>query len=271
VSSDGSRVAFLGRDRRPKILDADSGTVGLVLAVAAGRILDLAFSPDGRVLVAAAHDGTVQRWSADDGSALGTLGEPSADAISSIAFSPDGGGLLVAGNAPTRIWDSMTGRVVRELPNAATMFAAYSSDGRHLITAGGGGEDSPKILNAATGDVTTSIESSGVVFDSIAMSPDGSLVAGVDEYGRITIWDAATGGTLRLIKGPTEASLPEFARYAYGLDFSPDGKRLLATGPGYALIWNIELDQRSPAEVDALVAAKSPWRLVDGRLILRQP
>ena len=271
VSSDGARVALLGRDRRPRILDADSGRVDLVLAVEAGRILDLAFSPDGRVLVAAAHNGTVLRWSADDGGALGTLGEPSADAITSIAFSPDGSGLLVAGNAPSRIWNSMTARVVRELPAASTTVAAYSSDGRHLITAGDGGENSPKIWNAATGDVTTSLESSGAVFDSIAMSPDGSLVAGVDEYGRITIWDAATGATLRSIKGPTEASLPEFARYAHGVNFSPDGKRLLATGPGYALIWTIELDQRSPAEVDALVAAKSPWRLVDGRLIRRQP
>ena len=73
-----------------------------MLAVEAGRILDLAFGPDGRVLVAAGHNGTIQRWSADDGGALGKLVGPSADAIMSVAFSPDGGGLLVAGNAPTR-------------------------------------------------------------------------------------------------------------------------------------------------------------------------
>ena len=159
---------------------------------------------------------------------------------------------------------------MRELPIVDARSAAYSSDGRHVITSGTGGENSPRIWNAATGDVMTSLEISGVLL-SIAMSPDGSLVAGAGEHGQITIWDAATGAILRSIEGPTEASLPEFARPTYGLDFSPDGKRLLATGPGYALIWNIELDQRSPAEVDALVAAKSPWRLVDGRLIRREP
>jgi hypothetical protein len=55
------------------------------------------------------------------------------------------------------------------------------------------------------------------------------------------------------------------------IDFSPDGKHLVATGMGYALMWNIELDTRTPEQVSALVAAKSPWVLVDGKLELRKP
>ena len=55
------------------------------------------------------------------------------------------------------------------------------------------------------------------------------------------------------------------------LAFSSDGRRLLATGDGYALLWNLEVDTRTPDEVDAVVAAKSPWKLVDGRLVRREP
>ena len=76
---------------------------------------------------------------------------------------------------------------------------------------------------------------------------------------------------LRSIAGPTEASIASYDQPTCGVECSPDGVRLLATGPGYALLGNIEFDRRSPAEVDALVAAKSPWRLVDGRLSPPKP
>jgi hypothetical protein len=48
--------------------------------------------------------------------------------------------------------------------------------------------------------------------------------------------------------------------------FSPDGKQLMTIGRSCVLVWNIELDERSPDEVARVVAAKSPWQLVDGRL-----
>jgi WD40 repeat protein len=106
---------------------------------------------------------------------------------------------------------------------------------------------------------------------SVTFSPDGSLVAGAHDDGSIQLWDAATGALLRSIRGPAESSLAQHDQQHHGIDFSPDGKQLLATGPGYALIWNVEVDPRSPADVDAVVAAKSPWRLVDGRLVPRAP
>jgi hypothetical protein len=56
-------------------------------------------------------------------------------------------------------------------------------------------------------------------------------------------------------------------RPAFTLSFSPDDRTLMVTGHGFVLLWNIELDGRTPDEAAAVAAAKSPWRLVDGRLV----
>jgi WD40 repeat protein len=102
---------------------------------------------------------------------------------------------------------------------------------------------------------------------AVALSPDGRLAASVDVYGVVRISDASTGMLLRQLAGPTQVATAGGYATPHTLAFSPDGDHLLATSRGYALIWNLELDRRSPEEVARVVAAKSPWRLVDGRLV----
>jgi WD40 repeat protein len=184
-----------------------------------------------------------------------------------LQFSPDGRQLLTSGS---RIWNSSTGALWKDLADSLTSEASYSLDGRRAVTSGEGGDRPPRVWDVETGNPIATLEQQGL-FLSVTFSPDAVLVAGSDEYGNITIWTAATGTVLRSIQGPTAAPIMRLDKAVYGVEFSPDGKRLLATGPGYALLWNVELDHRSPAEVDAVVAEKSPWRLVDGRLTPRAP
>jgi hypothetical protein len=49
--------------------------------------------------------------------------------------------------------------------------------------------------------------------------------------------------------------------------FSPDDRRLLVANGSSVLTWNIEIESRSPDEIANVVAAKSPWRLVNGQLV----
>jgi WD40 repeat protein len=77
--------------------------------------------------------------------------------------------------------------------------------------------------------------------------------------GTARLWDARTGELLRIIDGPSTTAL-----------FRPGTDELLTTGRhGYAVAWSTALDARSPAEIAAYVASRSPWELVEGRLQLR--
>jgi len=59
-------------------------------------------------------------------------------------------------------------------------------------------------------------------------------------------------------RGVTCRTLVRVSGQGRSIEFSPNGKHLLATGPGYTLIWNIEFDRCSPAEVEAVTSQRSP-------------
>ena len=70
----------------------------------------MAFSPDGRRLASASHDGTVKVWDATTGQETLTLHGHTGQ-VSSVAFSPDGRRLASAGNDRTvKVWDAATGQ-----------------------------------------------------------------------------------------------------------------------------------------------------------------
>jgi len=268
VSKDGTRIAFLGRDGNVRISDVETGDAKLVIDTRDKLTRDLAFSPDSHQLATVSEAGTLRLWSLDDGRPASIVFRGSDKGkMQSVAFKPDGG-QIVTGSLPgqVHIWDSSTGQLLWEVPAGGTHAAAYSPDGRRIVI-GGGFRRATSVWDSASRTQLSQLEIGSIVFTA-GFSPDSMLVAATHESGRITIADAATGIELRSIDGPANSGSGFVATVLAprAVEFSPDGKRLLATGNGYALIWNVELDQRPPAEVDALVAAKSPWRLVDGRL-----
>ncbi len=55
----------------------------------------------------------------------------------------------------------------------------------------------------------------------------------------------------------------------WAVAFSPDGIRVVTgSADKTALVWDVHLETRSPAEIAALVQCKVPWRLVAARLLL---
>jgi tRNA A-37 threonylcarbamoyl transferase component Bud32 len=106
----------------------------------------IAFSPDGRAVLAGGSDGTARLRDAATGQTLGEpLGKPlrdsdgESDGVLAVAFSPDGRAVLTGGSDGTaRLWDSATGKPLgeplRHGANAQTV--AFSRDGRVVLTAG---------------------------------------------------------------------------------------------------------------------------------------
>jgi len=101
VSADGSQVAIVTEDRKMYLHSLTDGTTreldGL-FAIAP----ELAFSPAGDYLAAAARNGSVYVWSTSTGLLTGVL-HVHADLVNSVAFMPDGKKLVTASDDGTAV------------------------------------------------------------------------------------------------------------------------------------------------------------------------
>ncbi len=110
--------------------------VAIVIHGNESDIHDVAFSPDGRLLVSGGSDYIAVIWEVSSRKALQKLSL--GDGIYSLAFSPDGKILATAGRDRTVIlWEVESGKRLHSLPHADELMAvAFSPDGRLLATGG---------------------------------------------------------------------------------------------------------------------------------------
>lgn len=93
----------------------------------------LAFSPDSKMIVSGAADGSIKVWEATTGKVLKTFAE--AEGISSVIFSP-GGNILAATSKEVILWELATGRELGRITAGSEGGArAFSPDGSLLAVA----------------------------------------------------------------------------------------------------------------------------------------
>ena len=187
-------------------LEAHPLLEGLVYGTDSG-LEAAAFTPDGRLLATPTSDGSgTLLWDTATRRQLGALRQGE-DIVLDAAISPDGRSLVAAvvafgPNGPPsshlQVWD-LQRRVLAhyiESPAGILTSAAYSADGRTVVTQGGVYIDRPPQLTAVVWD-TASWQPMGVPWvlspeylddDVIAVSGDGKVLAVPDGDGA-TIWD----------------------------------------------------------------------------------
>lgn len=211
---------FAGLD----VTEIDPGHVHPLFTLFSGGTSSIrasAFSPDGRWLATGSEDNGVRLWDAETGKAHGGALEHDASVVG-VAFVH--GEPLFASLTSTgwlRFWrtedaaplapPTRANEVASALAFSPTgpRFAVVSID--RLQVYSDRGQDRPSWEN--TGQ--------GILFMSVAFSPDGRRIVTSGEEDKVRVWDAETGAELRMIPigGPVASVV-----------FSPDGKRLVTVG-----------------------------------------
>jgi TPR repeat protein len=197
----------------------------------------LAYSPDGKRIVAAFEDFSLQIRDATTGSLL-IEDRAGKGYFTSVEFSPDGRRILTGSLDNTaRIYDAGTLRQLTIFPHKdAVRHAAFSPDGSRIVTACHDGV--AYIWDAHTGAKLQTLAGHHAYVWGAAFSPDGSRVVTGGRDLSVRIWDARTGIELAVLIG--HQGRIEWVGY------SPDGNYILSRSSldNTARIW----DARVPAD-----------------------
>jgi WD40 repeat protein/serine/threonine protein kinase len=230
-SPDGGRVVSISRDGSCKVWDAASGRPITATMWHGDEAHYAAFSRDGQLVVTVCADQKARVWDAWTAQPVwAPLAHP--ERLVLAEFSSYDGQLLTLGEHEARIWDLRKSGPpfsrVRHGGQVALNYAAFSPDGRFVVTAGA--DRTARIWSAEHGRAAAApLQHRGeVVF--AAFDKPGQRVVTTSNDRSARIWDWKAGRVRALLEHEDQVN---------HASFSPNGRWVVtASSDGTARVWD---------------------------------
>ncbi len=190
--------------------------------VVSGSPTCVAFSPDGKTVVAGTMDWKVRRWNVLSGDEQESLvGHGSS--VRAVAFSADGRFIASASSDwSVGVWDAATGKA-KHILRGHTMPAwgvAFSPDSR--LVASSADDSTIKVWDASLGRLVQTLHGHTAGIANVAFSPDGLQLASASDDQTVKLWKVGASRTAPRLIGHKHS--------VWGVAFSPDGRRVASAG-----------------------------------------
>ncbi len=179
-------------------------------------IAALVLSPDGKFLASASWDRTVRLWPLGSGQPYVLRGHE--QRVNGVAFIDGKTFATVSHDSTVRIWTLFGGAPMKVALPTPLNALAVARDGEIIV----GGEDGRVFFVSRDGEILDEFAASNAPIVSIALSPDGTLIAAAGFRGAVAIIDRKTRKLARTLTAP---GMP-----IWTATFLPDNRSLLTGG-----------------------------------------
>ena len=249
-----------------ELRDAASGRLQRRIDTGGIRIVDVAVSPDGRLLAVTSHNPGLGVWDLKTGKQLSANGAGHEEPVRDLRFSPDGSQLVTAGMDGRIVqWDAVSGKRIRTLLSGSERWAGgvnFSADGSSVVAASL--DQKNRIWEASTGRLLHTLDGhgrTGARYPVVGTS-DGQLVSfGADQM--IRAYDMRTGKA-----GPVvDVSVPTGDEHHVEARLSADGTTLVTAGHDHLSVYDTKTGQRR-AQIKASRVSHGGFAISpDGKLV----